>query len=574
MAPIIQKLLARRELIILALMLELLHFSIWIDFGSPQSRSFMLMHLGLFLIWQPVWRNDEQISWQNSLAFIVLTLIFVTFMTWWLMFAWLILLCGFAGGRIIIHHQERNTYMLVLLFLTSELIIECTSKLFHVPVINNIREVFRLALPLLPLIITVLPLRNENTRMMSVDILHALTTSTLISVLIFGSLLNMYLSGTDYLISLVQALLAIALFLFAISWLLSPRTGFSGLSQLWTRSMLNIGTPLEQWLTQLSNLSQQQHEPEAFLQTAMEDLVALPWISGVEWHTQSSTGTCGQLTKLEVAFKTDALTVHVYSHHVAGGALYLHCNLLVQLIENFYVAKIRERILTQQTHLQAIHETGARVTHDIKNLLQSLHAITSVLEQEDNDSNSKMASQQLFARQLPYLTQRLQLALDKLQTPDKTSGKSVCLKDWWQNLKSRTNQTNIEFHSDITADAMISAELFDSVTENLLENLREKNKLERDLSVDVFINSDAHNTQLLVRDNGSKIPERKAETILKEPVKSDNGLGVGLFQAARLADSMGYVLTLKSNQQGNVCFELSNNPDTTIQETSNPAIST
>ena len=120
---------------------------------------------------------------------------------------------------------------------------------------------------------------------------------------------------------------------------------------------------------------------------------------------------------------------------------------------------------------------------------------------------------------------------------------------------------------------MISAELFDSVTENLLENLREKNKLERDLSVDVFLNSDALNTQLLVRDNGSKIPERKAKTILKEPVQSDNGLGVGLFQAARLADSMGYVLTLKNNQQGNVCFELSNNPDT-IHETSNSVIST
>lgn len=558
MAHIIQKLLVRRELIILALMLELLHFSIWIDFGSPQSRSFMLIHLGLFLIWQPVWRNDEQISWQNSLAFIVLTLIFVTFMTWGLMFAWLILLCGFAGGRIIIHYQERNTYMLVLLFLTSELVIECTSKLFHVPVLGSIREVFRLALPLLPLIITVLPLRNENTRMMSVDILHALTTSTLISALIFGSLLNMYLGGTDYLISLVQTLLAIALFLFAISWLLSPRTGFSGLSQIWTRSMLNIGTPLEQWLTQLSNLSQQQNESEEFLQTAMEDLCALPWISGVEWHTQGSKGTFGQLTKLEVAFKTDALTVQVYSHHVAGGALYLHCNLLVQLIENFYVAKIRERILTQQTHLQAIHETGARVTHDIKNLLQSLQAMTSILEQEDDDSDSKMASQQLFARQLPYLTQRLQLALNKLQTPGKTSGKSVCLKDWWQDLKSRTHQTNIEYHSAIAGDAMISAELFDSVTENLLENLREKNKLERDLSIDVFLNSDARNTQLLVRDNGSKIPERKAKTILKEPVKSDNGLGIGLFQAARLADSMGYVLTLKNNEQGNVCFELTN----------------
>ena len=38
---------------------------------------------------------------------------------------------------------------------------------------------------------------------------------------------------------------------------------------------------------------------------------------------------------------------------------------------HFYIAKIREKTLTQQTHLKAIYETGARITHDIKNLLQS-----------------------------------------------------------------------------------------------------------------------------------------------------------------------------------------------------------
>ena len=70
--------------------------------------------------------------------------------------------------------------------------------------------------------------------------------------------------------------------------------------------------------------------------------------------------------------------------------------------------------------------------------------------------------------------------------------------------------------------------------------------------------SGVSDTQLLISDNGSKIPEHKANIIMKEPVKSDSGLGIGLYQAARQAESAGYLLTLKSNHDGNVCFELTN----------------
>ena len=60
-------------------------------------------------------------------------------------------------------------------------------------------------------------------------------------------------------------------------------------------------------------------------------------------------------------------------------------------------------------------ETGARVTHDIKNILQSLQAITSVIVHDVSGESS--VAQRLVRRQLPHLTQRLQLALDKLQAP-------------------------------------------------------------------------------------------------------------------------------------------------------------
>ena len=40
------------------------------------------------------------------------------------------------------------------------------------------------------------------------------------------------------------------------------------------------------------------------------------------------------------------------------------------------------------------------------------------------------------------------------------------------------------------------------------------------------------------------------------PVRSATGLGIGLYQAARLAEANGYALRLAQNRDGEVCFEL------------------
>ena len=555
MSSIAQLIKQRQQTIILALMLETLHLSVWLDFGSPLSRSLMLVHLGLFLIWQPVWRSDEKLAWQNGLLFIVLTAAFVTWMNWLLLFAWLILLTGFCGGRSHIHRRERYINVIVLVFLTSELLIACTVSLFDIDISRNVTSAFVLFLPLLPLLILFFPV-NENERTLdTVDIIHATTTTLLIGLLVAGSLLNMYRDGTEYLTSLIQILIAIGLFLFVISWLLTPHAGFSGLSQLWTRSILNIGTPLEQWLEQIANLFEQQNSPEEFLSAVLEEILNLSWVTGTLWKSQHSDGQFGEITKYETEISTDNFVICIYSHAPIGGALYLHCKLLVQIIDNFYEAKLREKKLTQQTHLQAIYETGARVTHDIKNLLQSLHAITSITTLDPVDVE-KSVSQRLLEKQLPLLTQRLQLALDKLQAPGKTTEGNIYAKDWWRDLQSRNNIGGIEFQSDIAGDPLIPVELFDSAIENLLENIRAKRQMEPEISATVTLFSAQSSIQLTVCDNGRQMPDELEQTIFKDPVKSDTGLGVGLFQIAKQASSNNYVLSLTSNQNGRVCFEL------------------
>ena len=120
MPSLINYIRQRQQTIILVLMLEVLHLSIWLDFTSPLSRSLMLVHLGLFLIWQPVWPGDEKLAWHNGLLFIILTVAFVIWMNWLFLFFWLVLLTGFCGGRTSIHRRERYINILVLVFLISE----------------------------------------------------------------------------------------------------------------------------------------------------------------------------------------------------------------------------------------------------------------------------------------------------------------------------------------------------------------------------------------------------------------------------------------------------------------------
>ncbi|OGA66850.1 MAG: hypothetical protein A3G83_12470 [Betaproteobacteria bacterium RIFCSPLOWO2_12_FULL_68_20] len=44
--------------------------------------------------------------------------------------------------------------------------------------------------------------------------------------------------------------------------------------------------------------------------------------------------------------------------------------------------------------------------------------------------------------------------------------------------------------------------------------------------------------------------------LLRAPVRSASGLGIGLYQSARQAEAAGYALSLESNSDGDVCFAL------------------
>jgi sensor histidine kinase regulating citrate/malate metabolism len=127
---------------------------------------------------------------------------------------------------------------------------------------------------------------------------------------------------------------------------------------------------------------------------------------------------------------------------------------------------------------------------------------------------------------------------------------------WWARLQDRYAHVPVDWQGAAEPGATLPAGLFDSVAENLLQNALAKRLREPGLVIAVaFVGC-----ELIVSDSGSAIPNDLANALMNEPVSSDDGLGIGLYQAARHAESLGYRLALAENQAGSVVFRLSPRP--------------
>src|ERR1044071_6634487 len=69
----------------LGLMLLALHASIAWGIEDWWQRAFLLAHLGLFLIWQPVWRGEREVEPSHAFSVIAVACLLVGWYNWWLM---------------------------------------------------------------------------------------------------------------------------------------------------------------------------------------------------------------------------------------------------------------------------------------------------------------------------------------------------------------------------------------------------------------------------------------------------------------------------------------------------------
>lgn len=543
-------------------MLLSLHGVLMWGFDDPLQKALLISHYGLFLMWQPIWRSHQKLSPPALILLLIIGALLVFFISWWLLAFWICGLFGLLGGRVF-SSQEKSSrigYLLAGSYLLSMLLLWIVPKLLDASAELAVAELMiQYLIPLMPLSILLTRAEtDERGNPPVLDLFYTLLLFFLAVILVLGSFAIEATSQAHYAEVILKVLFGLAITLIGMSWLWNPRAGYSGIGQLLSRYLSSVGLPFEEWIKNIAEVAERESNPKDYTIAAMRELAALPWVSGATWDTYDSRGEIGIKTKHEAILSFNEFHLTVYARSPLTPALMLHIKLLVRILGEFYEAKRREETLRQNVYMQAVYETGARLTHDIKNLVQSMGALCAAAERTSDTDNERLLA--LLRRQLPILNQRMASTLDKLEAPNSEKKHLLKLRNWWNALKIRYAHAEVDFPISSIPDMQVDVEVLDSVIDNLIQNALEKGKNESSFSVKVSLAS-GKKVGVEVTDTGKAMPEAIAEVLFKKHVPSENGLGIGLYHAGRQAAKAGYALELAENRDGAVRFLLNLKPD-------------
>jgi len=520
----------------------------------------ILVHFGLMLLWQPFWQGSTRGDWRAAMVAVAIATAIVVLTSWLLLGIWLLLLLGLIGGEQLDQRRQQGVQGLVILYLLVALLAGVTPPLFA---LNGqaLHSVVLIA-GAIPVALLVLPGRAEAAPAQRFDYLRCLAITGITLFLVAGALLWHYRSATPYAIALVQATLSVAALILIVTALWRYHAGPTLYQAFWNRFLLNVGAPFEHYLVTLAGPARSDLDPEDYLERALARMGELDWVAGVEVRAPAGQRQVGERTPYATEAHDDVAPVIVYTASDPGPTLSLHIQLLARLVQQLYLSRLHESQLRNQEKVRAVHDTGARLTHDMKNLLQSLQSLSAAVDASRERSDETLA---LVKRQLPYINQRLQSTLEKLREPATAAAdEAVTALEWWTGLRERYADGAVEFDGDsrYALDGLIlPRDLFDTVAENLLENARYKQSTDRDIAIRARLRIQEETVAFEVEDSGEAIPERAARRLFSSAVESSGGLGVGLYQCSRLAASHGFNLNLVHNENGTVRFRLSGTPE-------------
>jgi hypothetical protein len=551
-------LLRHRRWVVLSMLLSL-HLGLIATQGSNLQRTWLLVHFGLFLMWQPFVAAEQELGRLALVLLAAITSAILYFLPGWLIGAWMCVLIGILGGKVFTVQAARRGrfYLVAFFYLASMMMLWVIPSLVlreHV-IPEPIAFFAEFFLPASLAALVVLPFDPKDDESRQVfDFFYAVLVFQLVVVLVLGSVALMRYTDGEYFRSAVLTVIGFGATLFVLAVFWGPRGGFSGLRTYLSRYLLSVGMPFEVWIRHMAELAE--HEPDAqrFLDQALLLFADLPWIRGGEWKTPDAAGRFGTRTEHVARFGFHGLELEFHTDISLSPALFLHMRLLAQVVGEFYESKRREAAMRRSAYLEAVHETGARLTHDVKNLLQSLYALTSAAPKE---GRADPAYSDLLQRQLPLLSKRLRTTLDQLRSPQVETRESLRpARAWWADVERRHGSDGLALVQDIEGDASIPANLFDAFLDNCLDNARAKGGSALPLRASLTVRHSQ--AELVFADAGEPVPPAVANVLFREPVADAGreGFGIGLYQVSRMGAQCGYVVELINNERGSVVFRV------------------
>jgi len=534
------------------LALHVLAFGGW---HSHALRVLWLVALGLFLLWQPFVAGERRISIGQGGLLLGAVLLSTMFLNPWLLLIWCGALAAVIGGRVlwVDRRSERTGYLLAFGFLIIVTVLGVVPEISAVVSTEPLqREFIARWLPwCFPLLVLFPVARSQRRSGDPFDLFYGVLVFLVLAVFILGALAYVLVGSVGYIRALIHTSLVLAGALLLVAWAWNPRGGFSGIGSSVSRYLLNLGMPVEQWLHQLSEDRLAEDEPRRFLNVVAQRFLGIPWVVGAAWESRAygDGASFGEGTRHAHRCEADGITLSVYFRHTPSPAMRWHLEWLMRLTLEFCQVKHQANELQRLNYQRAVYETGARVTHDVKNLLQSLQVLCYAAAQPGDPAEVTG----LLRRQLPQIATRLKGTLEKLQAPNIELPEWIDEASWWNALRERYAHELLVWEGEADAERQVPGLLFDSVAENLLQNALTKRQRHPGLEIKVlFLNG-----VLRICDDGEIVANDVAKSLFWEPVPSEDGLGIGLFHAAKQAEAAAYRLELSNNEPGLVEFSLS-----------------
>ena len=290
-------------------------------------------------------------------------------------------------------------------------------------------------------------------------------------------------------------------------------------------------TNFQHWALTTLQEAQTAGNIDTFLHNRIGLLTELFNGSGASWAILSHKGTHGSPATAEtnlICCGAEALDASLTIVATPSDTAQRQAEFALAFLETLVELHQHQEKIETQKHLESIYETGARITHDVKNLLQSLNTLTTAVVHSKPEQAT--AIQSLIKKQLPLIREKLQITLDKLAAPDDVSTTFQVARIWWGKLQLRYEGRDIEFTQKLEVNHLIPRDLFEQVAENLLDNAQRKRQTENDISIHVHLEISHSRIALTVTDTGSAAADEITNTLFKTPVESTGGYGIALYQ--------------------------------------------
>ncbi|HUL96626.1 MAG TPA: hypothetical protein VLT89_11470, partial [Usitatibacter sp.] len=234
---------ARRRWVVLAMLLAL-HAALFSDAGGEFQRIWLLVHFGLFLLWQPFYAAERELEMFSSAMLLGITAITLYFLAGWMIVAWLLVLLGILGGRVFtVREAERHNrfYLIAFGYVLAVMLLRAVPDLVlgDQELGLSMETALRWGLPVVLVPLAVLPLSTDEGAANAVfDFFYAVLVFQLGVVLVLGSVAFMRYTDDAYFASVALTVLGFggALFVLAVLW--NPLRGFGGLRTYFSRYLL------------------------------------------------------------------------------------------------------------------------------------------------------------------------------------------------------------------------------------------------------------------------------------------------------------------------------------------------